>query len=161
MNNELAFKALVLLLANHPLVKDLGMTKLWKLIYFIDTAVLRATNQSLTGSEFIKFEHGPVPSQGEKIVKELRKEGLIEVVQELHHGYRINRIVAKSVPQESAFTEEEQKIIGETLLKYGHQSAGYLSELSHQEPAWHYAEDHHKLKESLMFYGFKEDPEGL
>lgn len=39
MPNTVRFQQLVLLIANSPLVNDLGMTKLWKLIYFIDTAL--------------------------------------------------------------------------------------------------------------------------
>jgi hypothetical protein len=43
---------LILYLGSSPHVENLGITKLWKLIYFIDVAFLRETGASLTGSEY-------------------------------------------------------------------------------------------------------------
>lgn len=161
MPNTARFQQLVLLIANSPLVNDLGMTKLWKLIYFIDTALLRSEDRSLTESDFIKYPHGPVPSRGEKIIKQMRNDGMIEVVQDQYHGHRINRVIAKIPANEQTFSESEHHIITEVLQHYGRQTAAYLSELSHREPAWHYAGDLQKLSPSLLYYGNEEDPEGL
>lgn len=161
MPDTARFQQLVLLIANSPLVNDLGMTKLWKLIYFIDTALLRSEDRSLTESEFIKYPHGPVPSRGDKIIQQMRKADLIEVVQDQYHGYRISRVVAKVPADEQAFSESEHNIIAQVLQQYGRQTAAYLSELSHREPAWHYAGDLQKLSPELMYYGVEEDPEGL
>ena len=44
---------LILYLGSSPHVENLGITKLWKLIYFIDVAFLRETGKSLTDSEYI------------------------------------------------------------------------------------------------------------
>lgn len=41
-----------------------------------------------------------------------------------------------------------EKIIRQKC-KDGHQTAAYLSKLSHREPAWHYAQDLQKLSPSL------------
>ncbi|MDX2250026.1 MAG: Panacea domain-containing protein [Bacteroidia bacterium] len=158
MASEDKFKALVLYIGNSPLVSNLGMTKLWKLIYFIDTAALRSWGNSITGSEFIKYEHGPVPSKGEKVIKRMRKDGDIEVIQENHRAFRIHRIVARTPLTEGFFSSEEVTLINEILQNYGQQTASYLSELSHREPAWHYAENLQKLEHTLMFYGSEEDP---
>lgn len=155
------FKALVLYIGNSPFVNNLGITKLWKLIYFIDAAALRVLGNSVTGSEFIKYEHGPVPGKGEKIIKQMRKNGEVEVIQENHHTFRINRIVAKIDIQNDVFSLEEISLIEEILQTYGQQTASYLSELSHREPAWHYAASLQKLEPTLMLYGSEEDPEGL
>ncbi len=161
MPHTARFRQLVLLIANSPLVSDLGMIKLWKLIYFIDTALLRSEDRSLTESEFIKYPHGPVPSRGEKIIKQMRKANLIEVVQDQYHGHRINRVVAKVPANEQTFSESEHNIIIEVLQQYGRQTAAYLSELSHREPAWHYAGGFQKLSPSLMYYGVAENPLAL
>lgn len=161
MAHPTRFQQLVLLIASSPLVSDLGMTKLWKLIYFIDTALLRREGHSLTGSEFVKYPHGPVPSRGEKLIKQMRKEDLIAVTQEQHPGYRINRVIAKVPADEGVFSATELETIRQVLMRYGQQTATYLSELSHREPAWHFAGELQKLSESLMYYGAEEDPEGL
>lgn len=46
--NTHKLKDLILYLGRSPRVKNLGKTKLWKLIYFVDVAFLRETGKSLT-----------------------------------------------------------------------------------------------------------------
>lgn len=154
-------KNLILHIGANPHVQSLGETKLWKLIYLIDAASLRETGQSVTGSEFIRYDHGPVPSRGEKSLKQLSRDGGISIVQEQFPSYRINRVVATAHPAEKVFSATELKLIGRICRAYGDKTAKYLSELSHLEPAWHYAERLDKLSPELMLYGAAEDPEDL
>jgi uncharacterized phage-associated protein len=151
---------LILYLGSSPHVENLGITKLWKLIYFIDVAFLRETGASLTGSEYIKYDHGPVPSRGEKRLKNLDKEGRVLVKAEDHGSYRQNHVF--TVDEEApAFHTEEQQMIDAVCLRYGRKTATYLSEVSHDEPAWIHAGKLQKLSPTLMCYGSKEDAEDL
>ncbi|MEZ4828944.1 MAG: Panacea domain-containing protein [Bacteroidia bacterium] len=161
MVNDNKFQALVLHIGNSPLVSNLGMTKLWKLIYFIDSEALRELGDSISGSDFIKYEHGPVPAKGEKIIQKMQKSEAIEIIQEKFSSYRISRIVARINSSDDIFSAVEIALIDKILQKYGQFTAAYLSELSHREPAWYFAESLQKLKPDLMLYGFEEDPEGL
>lgn len=151
---------LILYLGSSPHVENLGITKLWKLIYFIDVAFLRETGATLTGSEYIKYDHGPVPSRGDKRLKHLDKEGRVRVKAEDHGSYRQTRVftVDEGKP---GFPAEELRRIDAVCLCYGRKTASYLSELSHDEPAWIHAEKLQKLSPTLMCYGSKEDAEGL
>ena len=151
---------LILYLGNSPHVENLGITKLWKLIYFIDVAFLRETGATLTGSEYIKYDHGPVPSRGDKRLKHLNKEGRVRVKAEDHGSYQQNHVF--TVDEETpSFRMEEFPLIDAVCLRYGRKTASYLSELSHDEPAWIHAEKLQKLSPILMCYGSKEDPEDL
>ncbi len=151
---------LILYLGNSPHVENLGVTKLWKLIYFIDVAFLRETGTSLTGSEYIKYDHGPVPSRGQKRLDRLDHEGRVRVKAEDHGSYRQNHVF--TVEEESlAFSADELPLIDAVCLRYGRKTASYLSELSHDEPAWIHAQKLQKLSPALMCYGGKEDEEGL
>ena len=47
------------------------------MLYYADAACLREIGHSMSGSEYIKYEHGPVPSRGEKSIKTLRAENLL------------------------------------------------------------------------------------
>lgn len=154
-------KNLILHIGANPHVRDLGETKLWKLIYFIDVAALRELGRTLTGSDFIRYEHGPVPSRGEKSLKQLNRDGDISIVQEQFPAYRINRVVASTPPAEKLFSADELQLIGRICRAYGGRTATYLSELSHREPAWHYAGHLDKLSPELMLYGAAEDSEDL
>lgn len=151
---------LILYLGNCPHVENLGVTKLWKLIYFIDVAFLRETGRLLTGSEYIKYDHGPVPSRGQKRLERLDKEGRVRVKAEDHGSYRQNHVL--TVEEENpAFSEDELRLINAVCRRFGRKSASYLSEISHDEPAWIHAEKLQKLSPTLMCYGSKEDEEGL
>lgn len=154
-------KNLILHLGSNPHVQNLGATKLWKLIYFIDSTALRELGESVTGSEFIRYDHGPVPSRGEKSLKQLENAGSINVVQENHGSYRMNREIATAEPDASHFSAAEQEIIDRICRSLGGQTAAALSERSHHEPAWLYAARLDKLSPELMLYGAAEDPDGL
>ena len=154
-------KNLILHIGTNPHVQNLGETKLWKLIYFIDATSLRETGRTVTGSDFVRYDHGPVPSRGEKSLKQLSRDGDITIVQEQLPSYRINRVVATTPPAEKVFSAAELKLIGRICRAFGDKTATYLSELSHREPAWHYAGRLDKLSPELMLYGTAEDPEDL
>ena len=159
---ELAkLKNLILHIGANPHVLNLGETKLWKLIYFIDATALRELGQTITGSDFIRYDHGPVPSRGEKSLKQLSRDGDISIVQEQFPSYRINRVVATAPPAEKVFSAAELELIGRICRAHGGQTAAWLSELSHREPAWHYAGHLDKLSPELMAYGAAEDSEDL
>lgn len=152
---------LILFIANHKHVKDLGITKLWKLIYFIDAAALREFGESITSSEFIKYEHGPVPSRGEKVLKKLRKNDLVSTEAQPHHTYVLTNIKPCVEPDISVFSGVELEIMSEICTRYGSKTAQQLSELSHQEPSWRVAKYLQKLDEHLMYYSSREDSIGL
>jgi uncharacterized phage-associated protein len=154
-------KNLILYVGGNPHVPELGETKLWKLIYFIDSTALRENGKSVTGSDFIKYPYGPVPSRGDRAVKQLRKTDDLTIEQEVLDGYRINKVIPKKEPDRSLFDEVELEIIQRVCRKLGASTAAHLSNLSHKEPAWHYAASLQKLDPDLMLYGQCEDSEGL
>lgn len=152
---------LILVIATHPGVKQLGVTKLWKLIYFADVAALRECGAPITGSEFVKYPHGPVPSRGEKVLKAMKREALLETKQGANAGYVQTFVTALANPNASVFSKEEHTIVERICRELGGKTAKTLSELSHAEPAWACANNLDQLDPELMHYGRSEDPEGL
>jgi uncharacterized phage-associated protein len=161
MVNEATFKALVLAIANHPAVQQLGRTKLWKLIYFIDAAMLRQCGQTITHSDYIRYEHGPVPRRGEKIIKAMNKQGAISVNQMIYAGHEMAMVSAVGEGPKGHFSREASAVIDRICRSMGGHTAKFLSELSHQEPAWLNAGHLDKLDPVLIAYGSSEDSEGL
>ena len=154
-------KNMILYFANSPYISNLGMTKLYKLLYFTDVASLRDLGRSMSGSEYIRYEHGPVPSRGEKTIKNLRKENAILVNPEKHYGMKLDAVRATIEPDLSIFEKPELEILQRIAQTKGAASARTLSEESHLEPAWFYADKQGKLSTDLMLYGAAEDPDGL
>lgn len=161
MVNKQKLQELLIFIASSPDVRDLGLTKLWKLIYFADVTHLRNYDHSITDSEFIRYEHGPVPSRGERVLKAAIKANEVLTRQQPYGPYQITYVQAMRQADIGVFTTEELKTIESVCQKYGDKTAAYLSELSHLDPAWKYASEHDKLDPELMLYGFEEDPEGL
>ncbi len=78
-----------------------------------------------------------------------------------HHGYRLTKITPKCEANTTAFSADELAVLDSIARELGGQSAEELSRRSHGEPSWHYAVQLGGLDPALMFYGEKEDPEGL
>lgn len=152
---------LIAYLGNHPSVANLGPTKLWKLIYFVDVKALRDLGESVTGSEFIKYEHGPVPSRGEKHLKQMTRRSEVTTTPRNVGGKTLNEVKSARPADESVFSAGEMELIQVVCREFGGKSAKVLSDLSHREPAWHYAEMREKLSPELMAYGIEEDPDEL
>ena len=152
---------LLVYVARHPKVADLGLTKLWKLLYFIDCEALRTLGHTITGAEYIKYEHGPVPSRGERHLKKLCREEAVSCRQRDHVGYRLNEVKSRRAPHAVALLEAEWVLADAVCNSLGRKSARHLSHLSHSDPAWHYAEPLQKLSPTLMGYGSQEDPDDL
>ena len=152
---------LMVLVSRHPKVSDVGLTKLWKLIFFLDQESLQTLGETITGSEYIKYEHGPVPSRGEKHLKKLFRDKSVVCRQRMYSGYRLNEIRPQRTPEVAVFAKEELDLAERVCRRLGQKSAAQLSELSHANPAWHYAEMMQKLSPTLMAYGANEDPDGL
>ena len=152
---------LMVFVSRHPKVADLGLTKLWKLLFYIDREALRTRGHTITGSEYIKYEHGPVPSRGEKHLKKLCREGVVACRQRDHAGYRLNEVRSLRAPHAGALTDDELVLADAVCKQLGGKTAKQLSNLSHEEPAWYYAEALQKLSPTLMAYASEEDPDGL
>ncbi|MCP5545169.1 MAG: SocA family protein [Akkermansiaceae bacterium] len=159
--NSHKLEELIAYLGRHPGVTNLGPTKLWKLIYFIDAKAMRETGDSVTGSEFIKYEHGPVPSRGEKHLRKMTKSGMVTTVPRQVGGMRLNEVKVNRDADLGAFSADELQLVESVCKDHGGKSAKELSDLSHREPAWHYAGMLEKLSADLMLYGGAEDPDGL
>lgn len=155
------FEELIAYLGSQTGVTNLGPTKLWKLIYFVDCTALRELGETVTGSEFIKYEHGPVPSRGDKHLRQMTRRGELTTSQRNIGGMTLNEVKTTRVPDPDMFSKVELSVIDSVCAQYGRRSAKELSDLSHQEPAWHYAAMREKLSAELMLYGAAEDTEGL
>lgn len=152
---------LIVHLGSHPGVRNLGLTKLWKLIYFVDSKALREFGEAVTSSEFIKYQHGPVPSRGEKSLKQLVRREEVTTAPRQVGGVTLNEVKSIRGADLSVFSAGELALIDCVCDELGGKSASVLSDLSHKEPAWHYAELMAKLSPELIAYGQSEDPDGL
>jgi uncharacterized phage-associated protein len=133
---------LIMFFAHDEVVKPLGKTKLFKLLYFTDVTHMRTVGEPITGAEYLKYPYGPVPMQGNFALKELQKHRLIRQGRVQITKTRFRReIIALQMPDMTIFTIQEMRTIHSVLQQYGEDTAAVLSWKSHQEYAWLFAED--------------------
>src|SRR5436190_1088752 len=104
-------KELIVLLARHQSVSNLGATKLAKLVYYIDAEAMRHLGESVTASDFIKHEHGPVPSRLERALKQLRRAEAIRIDGQAFFDYELQKVDALRDADRTRFTNDELAII--------------------------------------------------
>ena len=109
---------LIVFFAYEDTIKPLGKTKLFKLLYFTDITHIRTVGEPITGAEYLKYPYGPVPMQGNYVLKELRKYRLIR-----QEG---RRITALQMPNMTIFTEQEIRTLHTVLEEYGKDTASVL-----------------------------------
>ena len=118
--------------------KHLNLTKLSKLLYFLDFMHFKQTGYPSIGLEYYSFRRGPVPRDFWLEVKDGNvpedfgdKVALISRVDEVDPSYKEVEFRATSQPDLSIFTPREKKILDELADIYRDAKAWQISEVSH------------------------------
>ncbi|MEN0066164.1 MAG: Panacea domain-containing protein [Myxococcota bacterium] len=119
---------------------NFSMTKVYKLFYFIDKEAYLRTGSTVTGSSYLRFDHGPVPRNLHKLRAKLEDTGAVEIVYVDRGKYTQHRLRAWQRPQ-LRFSEDEMTIIDQVIERLRPMTAKKVSDLSHEEPGWKLAGD--------------------
>jgi hypothetical protein len=114
----------------------LGRVKLAKLLMVADFSAFLQLGKPMTGATYEKWEHGHLPRELLLVQRDLEAEGAIEVEAVDYYGKTLKHVTARRDPRMADFSEDEIGIIESGLLRFGYQSATYLSQLAHQELGW-------------------------
>ena len=133
---------------------NVGMTVLYKLLYFIDFDYYEKFEEQLTGAAYIKNHYGPTPVMFAKITDEMKKNNELEVVSTKFYKkdqkkYLIN---PEYKPDLSVLSAKEIKHIDEELNRLSDLNATELSDLSHNDVPWITAEEGNPINYESVFY---------
>jgi hypothetical protein len=146
------FDELVVYIAKRlPPEAALGRVKLAKLLMQVDFTTYARLGHSVTGATYEKWEHGHLPRELLLSQRDLEADGAITEEPTEFYGKRLRHLTAHRDPDMSHFTEDEIAIIEVALLRYGHESATYLSGLAHREIGWLVADDHEEIPYAAVF----------
>jgi uncharacterized phage-associated protein len=129
----------------------LGRVKLAKLLMLSDFGAYQRLGRPITGATYEKWEHGHLPRELLLVQRDLEAKGAISTEVEDYYGKPLKHIAAHRDPDLSEFDEDELAIIEGALRQYGHESASYLSKLSHDELGWRLAGDHEPIPYNTVF----------
>lgn len=161
---EQKLRAVILYLAQN--VKNIGVIKLFKLLWFLDERHFAATGTTVTGiDDYMALPKGPVPSSLYAQIHSGELPCFLEEAitiaahpkagQEIGPGKVMSRnakiITAKVAPDLSIFSPREERTLIDVVDSLGHFSADKLSEISHQEgDLWHIYRNDRELSGKKM-----------
>ena len=115
---------------------NVGMTVLYKILYFIDFDYYEKFEEQLIGATYIKNHFGPTPVEFKKIVEVMESKGEIETVKSKYFQHEQTKYFPRREPDISVLNAKEIKHIDEVLSRLADKSAAELSEYSHKDVPW-------------------------
>lgn len=131
---------------------NVGMTALYKLLYFIDFDFYEKHERQLMGLTYIKNHHGPTPREFVKVIRDMEMRGEIETVSSKHFQYEQKKFLPLVSADTRTFLPEELEMIDSVLSRYGDKNAVELSNLSHEDTPWVAAEHGKNIEYEHVFY---------
>lgn len=146
--NEEKYRNAILYFARH--VRQVGRTKLWKLMYYLDFDHFERYGTSVTGEQYQKWTNGPVPVVGLETVRRMEAMGDIEVNPEpTGLQYPLLKVHALRDYDRSVFSPTEWEMLQAVARKWKFHSAHEMSNATHGEQPWIQAEPNGLLDYAL------------
>ncbi len=131
---------------------NVGMTVLYKLLYFIDFDYYEKFEGQLVGATYIKNHFGPTPVEFKKIVESMESKGELETVKSKYFLHEQTKYLPRREPDISVLNAREIKHIDEVLGRLSDKNAKELSDYSHQDIPWLGTKDGEIIKYEAVFY---------
>jgi len=135
---------------------NVGMTVLYKLLYFIDFDYYEKFEEQLIGATYIKNHFGPTPVEFKKIVETMEEKGELETVKSKYFQHNQTKYLPRRESDISVLNAREIKHIDEVLSRLSDKSATELSDYSHKDVPWITALDGRPLSYESVFYRTKD-----
>ena len=135
---------------------NVGMTVLYKLLYFIDFDYYEKFEEQLVGATYIKNHFGPTPVEFKKIVESMESKGELETVKSKYFQHEQTKYLPRREPDISVLNAKEIKHIDEVLSRLSDKNATELKDYSHKDVPWITAEDGRPLSYESVFYRTKD-----
>lgn len=133
---------------------NVGMTVIYKLLYFIDFDYYEKYEEQLMGLTYIKNHYGPTPVIFEKVVEEMIKADTIEIIKSKYYQHHQKKYLVnpKIEPDLSILTGQEMEHIDWELNRLSDFTASALSDFSHRDVPWIGASLNKPLDYEAVFY---------
>jgi transcriptional regulator with XRE-family HTH domain len=131
---------------------NVGMTVLYKLLYFTDFDYYEKHEDQLMGLTYIKNTHGPTPREFAKVVEQMIKNGEIEKVKSTYFKHQQTKYLPRKKPDLGILNGRELEMIESVLDRYSDKTATDLSEMTHRDMPWMATKDKENIEYELAFY---------
>jgi uncharacterized phage-associated protein len=131
---------------------NVGMTVLYKLLYFIDFDYYEKYEEQLIGARYMKNTHGPTPTTFTKIVENMKAKREIEEIDSKYFQYDQKKFLPLRQADLSVLSGQEKELIDGVLARLSDKSANELSKYSHNDVPWVVAKDGQIISYESVFY---------
>lgn len=138
---------MILFLADTTILK----TKLLKEMFYSDFLYYKNTGASITGLEYAKITHGPVPDNFDEIISAYVEQGLIDYKIEYENDYENHKIISINKFNKNVFSSDELKILEQVKKYFESFTSKQIAEFSHMEKAFTETEFSKKIEYDYAF----------
>ena len=131
---------------------NVGMTVLYKLLYFIDFDYYEKFEEQLIGATYIKNHFGPTPVEFKKIVENMEEKGELETVKSKYFQHEQTKYLPRRQSKISVLNAQEIKHIDEVLSRLSDKTASEISAYSHMDIPWIGTKENQIIKYESVFY---------
>src|SRR5579872_5047592 len=132
---------------------DIGITKLYKLLFLADAESFKDHGATVTNDEYVKRDFGPTPKHALAMIGLLELSGeLINQKTRVSGGYEQVTPVPLRAAKRSVFSTAELAYLDWAIEKYGKKTASALSKMTHEMPAWRWAKLGDKMDLGFLSY---------
>ena len=142
------FKNAILYFVRYCNTKDLGATKLNKLMYYLDFLHYRDFKVSVTGADYTNKDYGPVPDSINSIIVSLQKERKLKVDKKVlggKNGVTKMEYTGIEKPNMSFFNDKEEKTLKGVCKKFKKYATDKIVAQTHLEAPWFYSKKGDKI----------------
>ncbi|MBU2541932.1 DUF4065 domain-containing protein [Patescibacteria group bacterium] len=135
---------------------NVGMTVIYKLLYFIDFDYYEKYEEQLMGLTYIKNHHGPTPKEFIKVVEQMKQAGELEEIKSKYFTYEQKKFLPVMESDLSLISGRELEHIDWELGRLANLSAKQISDLSHIDTPWAVTDDGKQIDYEFVFYRSEE-----
>lgn len=132
-----------------------GATKANKLLFFADFLAYYYLGRPITGRQYERMNHGPVPVDIYSTRSEMEQDESLLVFEREYYGNRQMRYAACRQPDLSIFTAEEISLVDRLIREHWGKSARDISDESHQFAGWALAHDREVIPYEVALVSFR------
>jgi transcriptional regulator with XRE-family HTH domain len=135
---------------------NVGLTVLYKLLYFIDFDYYEKYEEQLMGLTYFKNTHGPTPRNFAKVVEEMKRDGEVEEIRSKFFSHDQKKFLPRVEADLSGMSGRELEMVDDVLSRYADKSATQLSNLSHRDMPWKATKELEDIDYECVFYRSEE-----
>lgn len=131
---------------------NVGETVLYKLLYFSDFNYYELYEEQLTGAEYRKLPHGPVPLKMNVLLSEMMENGQLQRIKTEYHGLPQTRYLPLRKADLTSMKASEKVVIDAVIAQMSDWNAATISQYSHGDKPWKVTEPNSTIDYELVFY---------